>query len=101
MGDGGLGLGAAMAVELEGSEETGGRRVAMETAYMGPGFSDEAIEAVVVESGLPYRLLDEAEVAPVVADLIAKGTIVGWFQQRMEVGPRALGARSIRESTTR
>jgi carbamoyltransferase len=100
MGDGGLGLGAAMAVELEGSEETGGRRVAMETAYMGPGFSDEAIEAVVVESGLPYRLLDEAEVAPVVADLIAKGTIVGWFQQRMEVGPRALGARSILASAT-
>ena len=100
MGDGGLALGAAMAVELDGGEGKGGRRVSLETAYTGPGFDDEEIEAAVVQSGLSYQLLEESEIAPVVAELIAGGAVVGWFQHRMEVGPRALGARSILAAAT-
>jgi carbamoyltransferase len=96
MGDGGLALGGAMAVELEA---TGGR-VSMPTAYYGPFFTDSEIEAVVSEHGLYYERLEEGAIAGVVADLLAHGKVVGWFQGAMEVGPRALGARSILAAAT-
>jgi carbamoyltransferase len=67
----------------------------MQGAYLGPAFTDveaqeslEGVEAV-------YTTLQASDLYPSVAELLAKGHVVGWFQGRMEFGPRALGARSI------
>ena len=68
----------------------------MEHAYLGPAYGDEAIEALLRWAKLPYRRLDDArDIAESTARILAAGGIVGWFQGRMEFGPRALGARSI------
>ncbi len=69
------------------------RRWRMEHAYLGPQFDDDAIETLLRQSGLRYRRIDD--IAQAAADLLAQNRIVGWFQGRMEFGPRALGARSI------
>ncbi len=69
------------------------RRWQMDHAYLGPGYSDDAIEAQLQWAKLPYRRL--ADVAVETAELLADNRIIGWFQGRMEFGPRALGARSI------
>lgn len=63
--------------------------------YLGPAFSDDAIAAELDAQGVPYERVHEEELASRVADLLAAGKVVGWFQGRMEFGPRALGARSI------
>jgi len=96
MGDGGLALGAAMAIELESHFQ----RVRMETAYQGPSFTDLEVEQAVVDSGLQFETLEESAIAPVTAEFLEDGLIVGWFQQGMEVGPRALGGRSILAAAT-
>jgi len=71
------------------------RRHKMETAYLGPGYASEEIQALLRELNVPFTLLPEREIAPTVARLLAEGHVIGWFQGRMEFGPRALGARSI------
>jgi carbamoyltransferase len=71
------------------------RSFVMEHAYTGPEFSDGQIERVLNESGLQYRKLADCELTQVAAQAISDGKIVGWFQGRMEFGPRALGNRSI------
>jgi carbamoyltransferase len=71
------------------------RRHTMDTAYLGPGFSDEEIRAFLHEADVPFTPLARAEIAPTAARLLAQGNVLGWFQGRMEFGPRALGARSI------
>jgi carbamoyltransferase len=65
----------------------------MEHAFWGPSFTDEEIEQFLRWSKLPYRRLEH--VADETAALLAQDKVIGWFQQRMEFGPRALGARSI------
>jgi carbamoyltransferase len=71
------------------------RGFVMEHAYTGPGYSDEECAAALASVGLaPERLEDDA-LFPAVAERIAAGDVVGWFQGRMEFGPRALGNRSI------
>jgi carbamoyltransferase len=67
----------------------------MEHAYWGPGFSDAQIEAALAgyAGRLTYRRVDDP--ARLGAEIIARGEILGWFQGRMEFGPRALGNRSI------
>jgi carbamoyltransferase len=65
----------------------------MQHAYWGPGYDDQAIEQLLRWAKLPYRRSDD--LAHDVAQLLARQRIVGWFQGRMEFGPRALGARSI------
>jgi carbamoyltransferase len=67
----------------------------MRNAFLGPGYSDEDIEKFLIGEGVLYKKLDHLKIPEIVADLIASGNIVGWFQGRMEFGPRALGARSI------
>lgn len=62
-------------------------------AYLGPDFTDEAIEAVLRRSGLRYRKVES--ITDEVAGRLADGQVIGWFQGRMEFGPRALGARSL------
>jgi SAM-dependent methyltransferase len=65
-------------------------------SYLGPAFSDDEIEAFLRATGAPYtRAADDDELCREVAAAIADGQVVGWFQGRMEFGPRALGARSL------
>jgi carbamoyltransferase len=64
-------------------------------SYLGPGFTDDAIESYLRENKIPHTRLVPEEIAPRVAALLASENVVGWFQGRMEFGPRALGARSI------
>jgi carbamoyltransferase len=71
------------------------RAEVMETAYTGPEFSDGEIRAELDRSGLKYEALSDQEVTRRAARDIADGLVVGWFQGRMEFGPRALGNRSI------
>ncbi|HEY6769749.1 MAG TPA: carbamoyltransferase [Candidatus Sulfotelmatobacter sp.] len=71
------------------------RSFVMGQAYTGPEFSGEVIEKVLKQSGLAHRKLTEHELTQAAAQAIADGKIVGWFQGRMEFGPRALGNRSI------
>jgi len=67
----------------------------MEHAYLGPQFSEAEIEAMLKEYGAPARKLDREDLVREVAALIEGQTVIGWFQGRMEFGPRALGSRSI------
>jgi carbamoyltransferase len=75
------------------------RRVAqpdgMRGALLGPAFDDSQIEAFLRERGAPYERLDRETLLERVACLLAEEKVVGWFNGRMEFGPRALGARSI------
>src|SRR6476660_7323193 len=67
----------------------------MEHAYWGPEYSDEECSAALAAAGLDARRLDDDALFALVAERIAAGDVVGWFQGRMEYGPRALGHRSI------
>jgi carbamoyltransferase len=95
-GDAGGAVGAAYAVwhRYLGNERpprTG--TDAMQGALLGPSFDDAAVERELSTFGAKsHRVSSSAEV---VAELVEKGSVVGWFQDRMEFGPRALGARSI------
>ncbi len=91
-GDAGTALGAALWIDAQ-ERGDGSRPVPMDHAYLGPSFSDDEIETFLRWSKLPYRRLDD--VAGQVADILAQDRVIGWFQGRMEFGPRALGARSI------
>jgi carbamoyltransferase len=67
----------------------------MKGAYLGPSFSDSEIEQFLTSAGAVYERLDRASLLEQVAGLLAEEKIVGWFNGRMEFGPRALGSRSI------
>ena len=71
------------------------RRDSMKGAYLGPEFSPEEIEAFLQKEGAAYRRLDRDELLQECAAQLADEKIIGWFNGRMEFGPRALGARSI------
>ncbi len=87
--DAGLSLGAAYLVALEHGEAP----AALPHAYWGPEFSSAAIRQVLDRAGLEYQETDDP--AGAAAQRLAEGRILGWFQGRMEFGPRALGNRSI------
>jgi len=63
--------------------------------YLGPGYDDDQIKQVLDDYGAKYTKLDREELIDVTARAIADKRVVGWFQGRMEFGPRALGCRSI------
>lgn len=67
----------------------------MQGAYLGPAYSEAEIVQLLEEQQAPYQQFAAAELYPEVARLLAEGNVVGWFQGRMEFGPRALGNRSI------
>jgi carbamoyltransferase len=67
----------------------------MKNSYLGPEFSDARIECALKKARVGYRRLDREPLLDLVAEEIAAGNVVGWFQGRMEWGPRALGNRSI------
>ncbi len=68
---------------------------AMKGAYLGPDFSPAELESFLQSVGARYARLEPAEMFPRVAGILANEKIVGWFDGRMEFGPRALGSRSI------
>ena len=68
---------------------------AMNGAYLGPEFSGDEIRRVLDAAGADYRVLSDRELIDAAAGALADGKAVGWFQGRMEFGPRALGSRSI------
>jgi carbamoyltransferase len=92
-GDAGCSLGAALLVHHSKLDRP--RRFVMEHAYYGPSFTSEECAAALGAAGLKYETLGDGEMLPRVARMIADGAIVGWFQGRMEFGPRALGNRSF------
>jgi carbamoyltransferase len=92
-GDAGCSLGAALMVWHQKLGKP--RGFEMKHAYWGPGFSNEQCRAALHESGLKYETLPDEELLPRLAKMISEGAIVGWFNGRMELGPRALGARSF------
>jgi carbamoyltransferase len=92
-GDDGLSLGAALYVSRTGLREK--RRWVMNDAYLGPEFSEEEIRRALDGAGVTYERLDRPTLLEATADEIVSGAVVGWFQGRMEWGPRALGNRSI------
>ena len=67
----------------------------MQGAYLGPRYTNEDIEQFLQGKEAPYRRLSDDVLFPLLAEELDAGKIVGWFQGRMEFGPRALGARSI------
>jgi carbamoyltransferase len=71
------------------------RSYIMESALTGPEFDDEACRRALVSAKIPHETLSEDALCKRAAADVAAGKIVGWFQGRMEWGPRALGARSI------
>jgi carbamoyltransferase len=97
-GDAGGALGAALGAYhlfLDEPRIVNGSSDAMRGAFLGPMFSQEEIEASLSELGATYHRRDEDTMIGEVAQAIADGQAVGWFQGRMEYGPRALGGRSV------
>jgi carbamoyltransferase len=97
-GDAGGALGVAQLAWYRHSRQP--RRVTpgkdgMRGAYLGPAYTDEEIETYLRSVGTSYRRLEREELLKTVARLLAEEKVVGWFNGRMEFGPRALGARSI------
>lgn len=90
-GDCGCSIGAAIAyAKLNGETiET------VSTPYLGTAFSNDEVLPILDDSGLQFTRFEDNALCEKVAQLIASGSIIGWFQGRMEVGPRALGNRSI------
>ncbi len=92
-GDAGCSLGSAMFVwhQILGNK----REFEMNHAYWGPGFTNDECRAALDTAGLKYETLEDDILLPRLAKMIADGAIIGWFNGRMEIGPRALGARSF------
>lgn len=88
--DSGTALGAALLLAKEKGYSVHNE---MKSVYFGPEYSNEFVEEQLKISGLEYKYYDDP--TDIVAEKIVTGNIVGWFQGRMESGPRALGNRSI------
>ena len=101
-GDAGGALGAALSTWYQYYDRPrsttavcGGRSDGMSGSYLGPEFSSDDVQGFLDGAGARYARVSHAELAGRVAGLLADEKVVGWFQGRMEFGPRALGARSI------
>jgi carbamoyltransferase len=92
-GDEGLAIGAALYVCHAVLNQP--RAYVMKDAYLGPEYGESQIECQLNAAQIEYRRLDRESMLGLVTDRIAAGAVVGWFQGRMEWGPRALGNRSI------
>jgi carbamoyltransferase len=91
-GDAGTALGAALWIDIQ-ERKTNERLFQMEHAYWGPEYNDEQIEKFLKWTKTPYKKLNN--LAYEAAAILAQDKIIGWFQGKMEFGPRALGSRSI------
>jgi carbamoyltransferase len=97
-GDAGGALGAALFAwysYFENARLPVAQKDQQKGSYLGPAYGDSEIEEVLQRLGAPYRRVDPSSLPAHVASLIAAQKVIGWFQGRMEFGPRALGARSI------
>ena len=97
-GDAGGALGAALAAYhlfLDQPREVNGQADAMQGAYLGPAFSQAEIEQRLMACGAQFSVMDDAALMTASSTDLADGKALGWFQGRMEFGPRALGGRSI------
>ncbi len=97
-GDAGGALGVAQLIwhrHLKKPRTLNGRRDGMHGAYLGPDFSPDDIKKRLDRFGAVYQRLDRDELIDRTAQLIASENVIGWFNGRMEFGPRALGSRSI------
>jgi carbamoyltransferase len=97
-GDAGGAVGAALTVwhQLEGKPRSAdGKNDTMQGAYLGPQYSNGDVEQFLHQKEAPYHRLSDGQLFPLLAEELDAGKVVGWFQGRMEFGPRALGARSI------
>jgi carbamoyltransferase len=97
-GDAGGSLGAALAVHhlFKGQpRRLNGTRDGMSGAFLGPAFEQDEIERRLRAAGAVFDVIGEDQMIACTADALGDGKAVGWFQGRMEFGPRALGARSI------
>ncbi|MGA7753384.1 MAG: carbamoyltransferase C-terminal domain-containing protein [Candidatus Sulfotelmatobacter sp.] len=92
-GDEGLAIGAALHTYHSVLKQP--RRHELKSSYLGPEFSESRIQSALQSAGLRYRKLERGALLEETAEQIAAGNVVGWFQGRMEWGPRALGNRSI------
>ncbi len=96
-GDAGGALGAALVAwhDYFGRERVVRDPDSMKSSHLGPEYDNEEIAAFLEANGVPYVRLDGEDRVERTASLLADGKVVGWFQGRMEFGPRALGCRSI------
>ena len=97
-GDAGGALGVALLIwykYLGNNRILDKARVLQKASYLGNYYKDEEIECFLIKEGIPFEKLDMEEIPPRIAELIATGNVIGWFQGRMEFGPRSLGSRSI------
>ncbi len=96
MSDTGNAIGAALlAIEAAGTGFLAANQHAMIDVYLGPGYADAEIERELQAHSLSYSKLDQTGLVDRAARAIHEGLVVGWFQGRMEFGPRALGNRSM------
>ncbi len=95
-GDAGGSLGAALALwHLELKKERHVSNNDMQGSYLGPSYSQTEIEEELKNINAKFEVLDENDLIEKTAECLKNGDAVGWFQGRMEFGPRALGGRSI------
>ena len=97
-GDAGGALGAALCAYHHFKGQPRGPQGpldAMQGAYLGPAYAQDDIEQRLQEGGAAFSVLGDAELLEATVRALVDGQAVGWFQGRMEFGPRALGARSI------
>lgn len=97
-GDAGGALGAALFVwygYLGNERKADGKHDKQKGSYLGPGYSDEYTERFLEDNHIKHWKISRSEIPCTVAKLIAEENVIGWFEGRMEFGPRALGARSI------
>ena len=96
MSDGGSAIGTALlAIEADTPGFLGARQWALADVYLGPEYADSEIEQALADQGLRFTKLAGNSLVDRAAQAIHEGLVVGWFQGRMEFGPRALGNRSI------
>ena len=97
-GDAGGALGAALVAwyaYLGNERQTDGQFDVQKGSYLGPEYTDSEIENFANENNYSVKKLDDEELINIVSELIADEKVIGWFQGKMEFGPRALGSRSI------
>ena len=92
---GAAGAAAVIAHEYNGIERKTNGKDTMKGSYLGPRYSADQIRSELDQINAVYTEMDDSELMPQLADILAEENVVGWFQGRMEFGPRALGGRSI------
>ena len=96
-GDAGGAIGSALALWHKefGNERIASSQDLMKGSYLGPSFDNQSIEKSLIDLGAKYEKIETKKLIKVLAEDLSNGKIVGWFQGKMEFGPRALGGRSI------